>query len=187
MISKWDLFRAHVIGWKHWKPVDSRLRNITMRALVVISILLAVEASLSETKGITGANLFVGTYLVILSIAFFFRHALYLPLLTTKSFHMSAGRLARDTFVSALFAIMAFSVFYRATGLHASWTLNAIDHVYFSMVTFSTLGYGDIQPNDTGTRLVAALQALIGNLHLAVLVASIFLRMSRRQPPKIER
>lgn len=42
---------------------------------------------------------------------------------------------------------------------------------YFSIVTLTTLGYGDIVPNNLATRSVASIEALIGQLYLAVVVA----------------
>ncbi len=43
--------------------------------------------------------------------------------------------------------------------------------IYYSFVTMSTLGYGDIVPTSSLTRSCAALQAVAGQLYLAVLVA----------------
>lgn len=43
--------------------------------------------------------------------------------------------------------------------------------LYFSFVTITTLGYGDMVPAAGGTRMLAAVEAIIGQLYLAVLVA----------------
>ena len=43
--------------------------------------------------------------------------------------------------------------------------------IYYSFVTMSTLGYGDIVPVTAPARTCAALQAIVGQLYLAVLVA----------------
>ncbi|UCE58428.1 MAG: hypothetical protein JSU63_13410 [Phycisphaerales bacterium] len=43
--------------------------------------------------------------------------------------------------------------------------------IYYSFVTMSTLGYGDIVPISSMARTCAALQAVVGQLYLAVLVA----------------
>jgi hypothetical protein len=43
--------------------------------------------------------------------------------------------------------------------------------MYFSLVTMSTLGYGDIVPAKPAARSLAAIQAVMGQLYLAVLVA----------------
>lgn len=42
---------------------------------------------------------------------------------------------------------------------------------YFSIVTLTTLGYGDIVPNSQGTRSTASIEAILGQLYLAVIVA----------------
>jgi hypothetical protein len=42
---------------------------------------------------------------------------------------------------------------------------------YYSISTLTTLGYGDIVPNSLGCRSAASLEALIGQLYLAVVVA----------------
>ncbi len=47
-------------------------------------------------------------------------------------------------------------------------TLTAL---YYSFVTMSTLGYGDIVPRSSLARMAAAMQAIVGQLYLAVLVA----------------
>jgi len=43
--------------------------------------------------------------------------------------------------------------------------------LYYSFVTMTTLGYGDIVPRTPTARLLSALQAVMGQLYLAVLVA----------------
>jgi hypothetical protein len=43
--------------------------------------------------------------------------------------------------------------------------------VYFSFVTLASLGYGDIAPAASGARALAVLEAVFGQLYLAVLIA----------------
>jgi Ion channel len=43
--------------------------------------------------------------------------------------------------------------------------------LYFSLVTLTTMGYGDITPAAPVTRMLAALEAVVGVLYLAVLIA----------------
>ena len=81
------------------------------------------------------------------------------------------------TYVS-LFALLsvAFACFYRiADGLSrgpvfllmgAPGRLSFSDALHFSIVTLSTVGYGDIQPMDDGIRLLAAIQMVLGQLLL---------------------
>jgi voltage-gated potassium channel len=43
--------------------------------------------------------------------------------------------------------------------------------LYFSFVTMTTLGYGDIVPNSPSARMLAAAQAVVGQFYVAVLLA----------------
>ena len=45
--------------------------------------------------------------------------------------------------------------------------------LYFSLVTLSTLGYGDISPVTPTTRILSALEAVTGTLYLAVFISSL--------------
>ena len=45
--------------------------------------------------------------------------------------------------------------------------------VYFSLVTLSTLGYGDITPLAPMARTLASLEAVVGQIYIAVLVAQL--------------
>lgn len=54
-----------------------------------------------------------------------------------------------------------------------SLPLNEGWHVYFSFVTLTTLGYGDIAPVSAFARLLAVTEAFIGQLFLVVLVARV--------------
>jgi hypothetical protein len=42
---------------------------------------------------------------------------------------------------------------------------------YFSLVTITTVGYGDITPLGPGARAFANLEAVVGQLYLVILVA----------------
>jgi hypothetical protein len=50
-------------------------------------------------------------------------------------------------------------------------TVNIINFTYYSFVTQTTLGYGDITPITAPARSLSLLEAVIGQLYLAVLIA----------------
>jgi amino acid transporter len=54
------------------------------------------------------------------------------------------------------------------------------DFTYFSLVTMTTLGYGDITPVHELARSMATLQAITGQFYVAVLVARIVAIMSSK-------
>lgn len=47
----------------------------------------------------------------------------------------------------------------------------SIDFIYYSFVTLTTLGYGDILPLSPVAKMLSAIEAIIGGLYLTVLVA----------------
>jgi len=47
------------------------------------------------------------------------------------------------------------------------------DFVYYSFVTLTTLGYGDVAPSGGTTKALAYMEALVGQLYLAVTIASL--------------
>lgn len=53
----------------------------------------------------------------------------------------------------------------------AEWLSNSYWSVYFSFTTLTTLGYGDITPKTSVTQSYAVMQAAIGQIFLAVIVA----------------
>ncbi len=55
---------------------------------------------------------------------------------------------------------------WRAVQEHAQGTM-----VYYSLVTLTTLGYGDIYPVKDAARILAMLEATLGQLYLVILVA----------------
>jgi hypothetical protein len=52
------------------------------------------------------------------------------------------------------------------------------DHLYFSFVTLTTVGYGDLTPIGAPARALAVLEALSGQLYLVTVVALVVSRMT---------
>lgn len=57
------------------------------------------------------------------------------------------------------------------------------DTLYFSFVTLSTLGYGDISPATRFARMLSVTEALIGQLYLTILVARLVGMQIAQQSP----
>jgi hypothetical protein len=92
------------------------------------------------------------------------------------------GALCAYVFIGLLFALIFAHLEYRDPGsfyisndLLAERAANESSQLniftYFSFVTMTTLGYGDITPISEHARTLAWLEALIGQLYLAVMVA----------------
>ena len=54
---------------------------------------------------------------------------------------------------------------------------------YFSMVTLTTLGYGDISPISMVARVFVVLEAILGQFYIAVLIASLIGRVVAQENP----
>lgn len=94
------------------------------------------------------------------------------------------GALCAYLFIGMLFALLFAHMEYRVPGsFHlagepisaqlASESATMPIFTYYSFVTLVTLGYGDIVPVTEHARSVAWLEALIGQLYLAVMVATL--------------
>ena len=59
--------------------------------------------------------------------------------------------------------------FNTATG--TKQTMEGFNAFYFSLITLSTVGYGDITPVSKVARMLAAMEAMTGLLYVAVLIA----------------
>jgi len=74
---------------------------------------------------------------------------------------------------------LTWAVAYSAISLHvphafagnAGTNPGLADWVYFSLVTLTTVGYGDIAPVTQGARALATLEAFIGQLYPAIIIA----------------
>ena len=53
------------------------------------------------------------------------------------------------------------------------WGHNFAELVYFSFVSLTTLGYGDISPDTSVTRFLVYLEAIFGQLYLAIMIAGL--------------
>jgi voltage-gated potassium channel len=61
-------------------------------------------------------------------------------------------------------------------------TANVADFLYFSFVTLTTVGYGDLTATGGLGRAIAVVEALFGQLYLVTVVALVVSRMARAAP-----
>lgn len=86
-------------------------------------------------------------------------------------------------FLQGLALVVLFASIYRGYGFpNAADHLYVTDAVYFSAVTWTTLGYGDLTP-PRDLRLLAALEALVGYIFLGLGIGLGVNVLSRRQEP----
>ncbi|WP_404309043.1 potassium channel family protein [Neorhodopirellula lusitana] len=119
--------------------------------LLVFVLLLASLGESVFGKGLSDLNRIIGAISIYFVIGLLF--GLLFSLLET--FHPGSFNLVMQA--------------NDASGHHE--TFNQLN--YFSSVTLTTLGYGDIQPVSRPARTLATLEAMIGQLYLAIVVAQL--------------
>lgn len=68
-------------------------------------------------------------------------------------------------------------------GPASSHAMNGFTPIYFSIITLSTVGYGDIVPILGPSRMLAAIEAICGTFYMAILVARLVAVYSTRARP----
>ncbi len=61
--------------------------------------------------------------------------------------------------------------------------MGGFDAFYFSFVTLSTVGYGDIKPVADVARMLSLLEAVVGPLYVAVMIAPLVALHIAKDPP----
>jgi hypothetical protein len=111
----------------------------------------------------------------------YFAASLYWLWQVTSNYGESLGRWA----ATCLLVILTFAATYDAFGAIASTVgsppaaLHFFDYIYFSVITFSTLGYGDLHPVGTLGQAIACVEVFAGFIMFGVLLSFIGNRFQR--------
>lgn len=177
-----------LLGMRASSTPGSNARRIFSRIIAISAGYLLIEGLLlGGNVPALSLNLWQATIACLGALLYFSVICYWLLFLARPNYAPNPIRLVNDILNSGVFTILSFSAIYRIGGLVDTLSLetvsNARDAVYFSAVTFSTLGFGDFRPA-ANIRLVASLQALIGNLHLGLLAGAVFYALSVGRPTK---
>jgi hypothetical protein len=82
------------------------------------------------------------------------------------------------SWIDSAMSALAGASFFTATG-----QMTASDYTYFSFITLSTVGYGDLVPADGLPRAAAVAEALLGQLYLVTIVALLVGNLGRERSP----
>ncbi len=177
--ASWQAFGSIVVatltlGSAAW---TARLRLKTVQLIVGATLLINVAVALLGYSTSLGQTV---QKTVLLTTA------LITPILIVRSL-LSHRRIDLQLLLGAitiyLFVGISFGAAFAITarvqtdpllhGLHGAYDGTFADQLYFSFVTLSTTGYGDIAPLSGTARALALLEALGGQLYLVVAVAAI--------------
>ncbi len=169
-----------VLGHKNESSTDSnRRRYLSRLSLVALCVMFALGFAPPWT-GYNWLQEVLSIFFLLWALAYFIFVVATIPFLTTQTFTPNPIRLFLDGIISSLQIIVFCAQYFSLRGVNSpsgytdiTWT----DYIYFSTVTFTTLGYGDFSPTPEA-RLIAAAEAFLGNMHLGILVAAAFLAVS---------
>ncbi len=197
--------------------IDLHLLPLGFIRLIGFSSLLAIGLwSLRNSGHIFSAALVFVVAGIVLNLLFAYYHQaafLFASTLTMFAFLVTAAgvamkQIALDSKLSAnrivgaicvylmlgvIWALMYFLLETVVPGSFEGLTEHAMndswnpDWVYFSFVTLTTLGYGDILPQTFSARSLAYFEAIVGQFYLAILVAGLvgaYLSARQSQEPK---
>jgi hypothetical protein len=176
---------------------NSPLTPLQVRLLAwttAIGTAAAFAAALTQTGTGEGlADLWKGLIL-LLSAIFIVRRVLARPTVTMQSIY---GALSAYLIVGLMFAAFYAAIWRLGhQPFFADGQANTQETFqYFSFTTLTTLGYGDFVAADNGGRAVAVIEALVGQVFLATLVARLVAAfrgpaerarpaVTRRRPPR---
>jgi hypothetical protein len=149
-------------------------------ALALVATMFLASSDNPELHN--GGVLLVGT-LVVLVVPAVIAHGVFVGIRTSGRVTLQAalGALCVYLLVGMLFAF-AFGAF--AVLGHGHLFTNGTDgdlqdHLYFSFITITTVGYGDLAAGGDLARSVAILEALIGQLYLVTVVGVIVANLGR--------
>jgi voltage-gated potassium channel len=151
---------------KNWRLPGAILAGMSMTVMLV--------HFLNPTRMIMAANwFFLAAFLGFVSAALFS----YLGL----GGSVTSGRLYGLVSLYILLGVFYYSIFNLLETIHprsfmetAAWASNGVTRhslLYLSLITLTTLGYGDIVPVTPAARMFAAFEAMTGVLYIAITVA----------------
>jgi hypothetical protein len=166
----------------YWTFVSAALSLSEKRTVARLAALLLAACSFTaalvfvfhpvQTARITHWA-FVASFLGYVSVIFF-RHL-------GKPGRITSGRVYVSVSLYLLLGVFYFAVFNLVDALHprsfvesagpAGAGISSYSHLYFSLSTLTTLGYGDIVPVTPLARILAVLEAATGVLYVAITVA----------------
>ena len=163
--------------------------TVRSRRHTAVALILGTPAILGRLVGVFRADSVAWNSVVLASTALFIGFVIWNLLRDLLVGERSTGErvygaLCAYLFIGLLFALLFTNMEFRSPGSFlfsgkavsdASSSEAALlpTFTYYSFVTLTTLGYGDIAPATGHARTLAWLEALIGQLYLAVMVATL--------------
>ena len=161
----------------------NRTHLVTSIVFIVLMLLMVVVGSLIDRAGFDYLHLLILLCFLVWMTWLAVRQVLFTGSITSNDIvgaiciYMLLGLIW-----TLLYLLLAQTTPGAFNGLpQAPWLENFAAGVYFSFVTITTLGYGDISPALPVARFFVIMEAIVGVFYMAILVASLIgVRMSAR-------
>ena len=173
-------------------PLGGIYASAYSKRSLVIAVIVGIPAILTSMAHNLGVHI-VSDVLAGASAVLFYGFTA----VTVLNFILRQRTITADTIYGALsvYMLLAFTwafgymtieaattgSFYVNPEFHPGGVMRIVDSVYFSFVTLTTLGYGDILPVTPQARIIAAMEAVCGVLFTATLIASLVGRLAVRK------
>ena len=166
-----------------WSHKGNRSRFAINIIFVLVVLLLVVGGAILDMAGFRYAHLFLMLCFFVWATRLVARQVLFTGAIDgNKIVGSICIYLLLGLIWAVLYLFIAEAVPDAFNGLHqAPWLENFAAAIYFSFVTITTLGYGDISPVLPLARFLVFMEAIVGVFYMAILVASLVgVRMSNR-------
>jgi len=170
-----------------WSARGVRSRLVANIIIVLVMGLMVAGGALLDMAGFSYIHLFILLCFFLWTTWLVAQQVLFTGSITSNDI---VGAICIYMLLGLIWAILylfiAQAVPESFNGLsQASWQENFSAGVYFSFVTITTLGYGDISPILPLARSLVVMEAIVGVFYMAILVASLIgVRMSDRAAAK---
>ena len=157
-----------------WGLHPSRLWLRVGRALAASVVVLGTAGAVWPASSLHTATWVIAGLFLLLSVRLGLQAVLAGGRVTTN--HL-LGAMSVYLLLGVTWALVLGTLHRLAPGSFAGLSTGSpSEFLYFSFVTLATLGYGDITPVNPIARMVVYLEAVVGQLYVAVLIASLVSR-----------
>jgi Ion channel len=155
-------------------PIASKIVRRLLLFILLLILMVQLSGNWINQMGISIGSLTIWTVVALLAALYALRFALQARTVDSEHIYaaLSAYLLAGiflGHFYWILETISPGSILVGGSTASANFPISSA--IYFSFVTLATLGYGDIVPSSDIARALAIVEAVAGQLYLAVMVA----------------
>lgn len=163
------------------------ISQASRRTVLMWTAIIPVATAAAIVAGVYGTGPFAITVSTLSSVVLGLACVITVGVRVSRhrqiSMHTVLGSLCIYFFIALLFAQL-----YRAldvlgeSPLFAQGPADSLDYVYFSFVSITTLGFGDLSPASELGKMAAIIEAMLGQLFLVTVVALFVGNLGSRRP-----